>query len=134
MDTGTEDKLISVREAAKECDRNPETIRRWIWSGKLPAEKLGNQLFIRRSILAAFCREIMVPHQAISEGTPQATSAVEKNIKDGPGGNVDSPPAAGISANRKDLLSKLLVLRQEIMERAGYLDVDRYMEQLRGDM
>ncbi|MBI2849589.1 MAG: helix-turn-helix domain-containing protein [Chloroflexi bacterium] len=50
------EKLISVREAAKECGRNMETVRRWIWAGKLPAQKLGNQLFIKRSDLASYCR------------------------------------------------------------------------------
>jgi excisionase family DNA binding protein len=56
--TEIRDESIGVREAAKECGRNPETIRRWIWSGKLQAEKLGNQLFVKRSALQAFCREI----------------------------------------------------------------------------
>jgi excisionase family DNA binding protein len=45
---------VSVREFAMECGRNTETIRRWIWSGKLPAEKLGNQLFIKKSDLKVF--------------------------------------------------------------------------------
>lgn len=53
-------KLINVREAAKECGRNMETVRRWIWAGKLPAEKLGNQLFIKKSDFASFCRETAV--------------------------------------------------------------------------
>lgn len=52
--------LINVREAAKECGRNMETVRRWIWAGKLPAEKLGNQLFIKRDDFASFCRETAV--------------------------------------------------------------------------
>jgi excisionase family DNA binding protein len=56
MLTGADDRLISVKEAATECGRNPETVRRWIWNGKLPAEKLGNQLFIRRSELTRFFR------------------------------------------------------------------------------
>ncbi|MBM2825420.1 MAG: 17 protein [Dehalococcoidales bacterium] len=60
MATETKNELVSVREAAKECGRNMETIRRWIWGGKLPAEKLGNQLFIKRSDLASFCRETAV--------------------------------------------------------------------------
>ena len=42
------DELMTVKEAAKESSRNMETVRRWIWSGKLPAQKLGNQLFIKR--------------------------------------------------------------------------------------
>ena len=56
MATRTNNQLISVREAARECGRNMETIRRWIWGGKLPAQKLGNQLFIKRSDLASYCR------------------------------------------------------------------------------
>jgi excisionase family DNA binding protein len=44
--------LITVREAARLCRRNPETVRRWIWAGKLPAQKLGNQLFVKRGDLA----------------------------------------------------------------------------------
>jgi len=55
--TRTKDELVSVREAARQCGRNMETIRRWIWGGKLPAQKLGNQLFIKRSDLASYCRE-----------------------------------------------------------------------------
>lgn len=54
------DELISVREAARQCRRNTETVRRWVWAGKLPAQKLGNQLFIKKSDLAIFCREVAV--------------------------------------------------------------------------
>lgn len=44
--------LLTVREAARQCHRTTETVRRWIWEGKLPAQKLGNQLFIKRGDLA----------------------------------------------------------------------------------
>lgn len=33
---------ISVREAARRTHRSEETVRRWIWSGRLPARKRGN--------------------------------------------------------------------------------------------
>ncbi len=33
---------LTVRQAARRVGRADETIRRWIWSGKLPARKLGN--------------------------------------------------------------------------------------------
>jgi excisionase family DNA binding protein len=33
---------ISVRQAAQRAQRSEETIRRWIWSGRLPAHKRGN--------------------------------------------------------------------------------------------
>ena len=38
MTTGQE---LSVREAARRADRSEETIRRWIWSGRLRAVKRG---------------------------------------------------------------------------------------------
>ncbi len=43
--------MLTVREVAKRVHRNPETIRRWIWDGKLQATKLGNQLFVQESEL-----------------------------------------------------------------------------------
>lgn len=44
---------MSVRDVARITGRSEETVRRWIWSGKLPASKLGNQLFVRRKDLEA---------------------------------------------------------------------------------
>ncbi len=41
-----ETQLLTVRDVARRCRRSEETVRRWIWSGKLPAKKLGNQLFV----------------------------------------------------------------------------------------
>ena len=37
---------ITVREAAQRARRSPETIRRWIWSGRLPATKRGNTYYV----------------------------------------------------------------------------------------
>ncbi len=39
--------LITVKDAARSRGVGEETVRRWVWSGKLPAQKLGNQLFIK---------------------------------------------------------------------------------------
>jgi excisionase family DNA binding protein len=44
----TEEQLLTVREVARRCRRSEETVRRWIWSGKLPARKIGNQHFVAR--------------------------------------------------------------------------------------
>ena len=38
-----DESMLTVPEAAKIAGKNPETIRRWIRSGKLPAQKFGTQ-------------------------------------------------------------------------------------------
>jgi excisionase family DNA binding protein len=42
---------ITVPEAAARARRTQETIRRWIWSGRLPARKIGNQHVIEEQEL-----------------------------------------------------------------------------------
>lgn len=42
---------ITVPEAAARAHRTQETIRRWIWSGRLPARKVGNQHVIEEAEL-----------------------------------------------------------------------------------
>jgi excisionase family DNA binding protein len=37
---------LTVREAAVRVGRSPETVRRWIWSGRLPATKRGNTYYV----------------------------------------------------------------------------------------
>jgi excisionase family DNA binding protein len=37
---------LTVREAATRAKRSEETIRRWIWSGKLPAVKRGHVYYV----------------------------------------------------------------------------------------
>lgn len=46
--------MLTVRDAARRTGRNAETVRRWIWDGKLPARKIGNQLFVEEADLARF--------------------------------------------------------------------------------
>lgn len=43
--------MITVPEAARRANRDPETIRRWIRSGKLRARKIGTQHVIEESDL-----------------------------------------------------------------------------------
>lgn len=43
--------MITVPEAAKRAAKDPETIRRWIRSGRLPARKIGTQHVIEENDL-----------------------------------------------------------------------------------
>lgn len=45
--------MLTVPEAARRANRNPETIRRWIRAGKLPARKIGTQHVIEEQDLEA---------------------------------------------------------------------------------
>lgn len=44
--------MVDVREAAELSRRTPETIRRWVWSGRVRSVKNGNKLFVRRADVA----------------------------------------------------------------------------------
>jgi excisionase family DNA binding protein len=43
--------MITVPEAARRLGKNPETIRRWIREGKLPAQRIGTQHLIAEADL-----------------------------------------------------------------------------------
>ena len=45
--------MLTVPEAARQVGRDPETIRRWIRSGKLRARKVGTQHVIEETDLEA---------------------------------------------------------------------------------
>jgi excisionase family DNA binding protein len=45
--------MLTVPEAARRANRNPETIRRWIRAGKLPSRKIGTQHVIEEADLDA---------------------------------------------------------------------------------
>ena len=45
--------VLDVREAADYVDRTPETVRRWVWSGRVTALRQGNRLLIARAELDA---------------------------------------------------------------------------------
>lgn len=50
--------MLTVPEAARRAGKNPETIRRWIREGKLPARKVGTQHVLEEADLA----EVMGGH------------------------------------------------------------------------
>ena len=54
--------MLTVPEAARRVNRNPETVRRWIREGKLRASKVGTQHVIDENELEEFLTDDeMVP-------------------------------------------------------------------------
>jgi len=69
---------ITVREAALRTHRSPETIRRWIWAGRLPAVKRGNTYYVDVMHLEGLVVEIEAgshPAQPAGAAAPGALSA-----------------------------------------------------------
>ncbi len=42
------DELLEVRAAAESVGRHPETVRRWVWSGRLASTRKGNRVLVAR--------------------------------------------------------------------------------------
>jgi excisionase family DNA binding protein len=53
--------MITVPEAAKRAGKDPETIRRWIRSGRLRARKIGTQHIIEEDDLAPLLEDDELP-------------------------------------------------------------------------
>ena len=48
--------MLDVRETAALAARTPETVRRWIWAGRLTASRNGNKLLVARRDVDALIR------------------------------------------------------------------------------
>ena len=67
--------MLTVPEAARRAGRDPETIRRWIRSGRLRARKVGTQHVIEEADLASTLEEgemlpLPPPWQTTRSGQP----------------------------------------------------------------
>lgn len=73
--------MISVSQAARRARRDPETVRRWIRTGRLRARKIGTQHFIEdRDLEAALGDEMLaLPRtwRRMSDGSPQPNWVAE---------------------------------------------------------
>jgi excisionase family DNA binding protein len=61
--------MLGVQEAASLARRTPETVRRWVWSGRLKATKQGNRLFVSRTEVAALAGAATDPGDATDRPT-----------------------------------------------------------------
>jgi excisionase family DNA binding protein len=69
--------MLTVPEAARRVGRDPETVRRWIRSGKLRSQKVGTQHLIQEDDLAPFEHAVAGEHwipeewRTFHDGRPQ---------------------------------------------------------------
>jgi len=144
----TEEQLLTVREVARRCHRSEETVRRWIWSGKLPAKKLGNQLYVEASELARIEPPLRVSEPKIAyrtsaggRGGPNRRKSMDRATKRLFEEYGYSPIVQDIREHRGQLLpSKEEALRHieedeafqdEVLEKYGRVDVVDLLRQVR---
>ena len=88
--------MLDVRETARLAGRTPETVRRWIWSGRLAARRHGSKLLVTRDdvdrlihsrpaprlTLAAWAAAVDEQRQAGALGDPSADSSAADLVLD----------------------------------------------------
>jgi excisionase family DNA binding protein len=121
----TDEQLLTVREVARRCNRSEETVRRWIWSGKLPARKIGNQLFVELGALEAM--------QAPRVAEPKAVYRVTRR---GQGGGKQPVGYTPVAYDPEEELRKLERIRNFgdlLFKQYGYYDVSEALRRVRED-
>jgi excisionase family DNA binding protein len=87
-------RALTVREAAQRVQRAEETIRRWIWTGKLPARKLGTSYQVDEKDLEAVAAGAVLPAPRQSDERHLGLSEWVADVKAWRA-EVDVPPASG---------------------------------------
>ncbi len=77
--------MLTVPEAARRAKRDPETVRRWIRSGRLKATRIGTQHLIEEEDLASLESDAMLPiptswqRTATGERMPNVVAAIRSS-------------------------------------------------------
>lgn len=83
-----EQDLLDVRSAAEFVGRHPETIRRWIWSGKLDATRQANRFMVEREALLEAADQ---PRKlTLAEWAEMAREVRERGRRDGATGGTNA--------------------------------------------
>lgn len=84
---GNEGELLDVRHAAALVGRHPETVRRWVWSGRLAASRSGHRLLVARADLEALAgKQDLVP--TLAEWADRTSAARGTSRREGSRGSV----------------------------------------------
>ncbi len=87
--TDAED-LLDVRRAAALAGRHPETVRRWVWSGRLAARRQGNRL-LETEVAAEYTKPDVADYGDLEELTARAGAAFTDSPLGGPNGSRSTP-------------------------------------------
>jgi excisionase family DNA binding protein len=77
--------MLTVPEAARRTERDPETVRRWIRSGRLKAIRIGTQHLIDEEDLARLASDFTLPlpaswqRTATGERMPDVLAAIRSS-------------------------------------------------------
>jgi hypothetical protein len=64
--------MLDIRSAAALVGRHPETVRRWVWSGRLRARREGNRLVVGRADVEALAASTSKPLIPLAEWADRA--------------------------------------------------------------
>jgi hypothetical protein len=70
---------LDIRAAARLTGRSAETVRRWVWSGKLRARKRGKRLFVLRGDLEALAETRGTKHLSLNEWRAMANRVLRRS-------------------------------------------------------
>ncbi len=89
--------MIDVREAASTTRRTPETIRRWVWTGRVTSVKRGNRLLVPRAEVEAL---VARPGHADAETRPGLASWADDVLRRDAGAMTAADLIADVRAGR----------------------------------
>jgi excisionase family DNA binding protein len=138
--TEEEDGLLTVRDVARLCGRAEETVRRWIWGGKLPARKLGNQHFIERGDLSRFLAQVSEAQAPYLPGAGAAarSGTGRRSMDHEYAGALDDlrEHRGPLGVNREDAMKDIEkdeALAARLAARYGRADVVALVREIRGE-
>jgi excisionase family DNA binding protein len=137
--------LMTVREVARACHRSEETVRRWIWSGKLRARKLGNQLFVKRAdvdalrapsvreakaVYAAGRTSVTLPYDPANGRWGRPSKEQVQEMKEAA---LAKSPKPFTPEEAEAWLARVRKLREKIVAEFGPTDVTELLRKSRGE-
>ncbi len=69
--------FLDVKEAAELTGRTRETVRRWVWSGRLPAQRSGRKLVVSRADVMRIAGPLDAARPTFSDWATEAMTRID---------------------------------------------------------